>query len=153
MMNPLNLVSSHPWPATVPKIHEPGQPPKKLLLDEAKVALASNATSFTACTLGPPGLGLLNLVLSAEELEQYLDDTFEQPTEPSKVVPTTEAQVRKWENDWYQYNLHTSVDKTLLAQLIAACDETYYRVLRDPMLGYRQLTLRKLLDHLEDNYG
>ena len=137
----------------MPKIHEPGQPPKKLLIDKAKVALASNATSFTACTLGPPGMGLLNLVLTSEELESYLDAEFQQPTEPSKVVPATEAGVQQWENDWYQYNLHTSVNKTLLAQLIAACDETYYRMLRDPILGYGQLTLPKLLDHLEDNYG
>eukprot|EP00978_Attheya_sp_CCMP212_P001407 scaffold2972_cov48-Attheya_sp.AAC.1 len=61
--------------------------------------------------------------------------------------------LRKHEEAKKAFKLYHDIDKALRKQLITATPEVYLQDLRDPILGYANITCLAIITHLRDTYG
>ena len=60
---------------------------------------------------------------------------------------------RAYKADLEEYQLYSTVIATLKKQLIAAIPETYIKAMKDDLIGYANVNVRELLEHLDTTYG
>ena len=53
----------------------------------------------------------------------------------------------------YHYDTYQNVSTALRNQILEAVDEAYYSALKDPIVGFSNVTPLAILDHLKQNYG
>jgi hypothetical protein len=67
-------------------------------------------------------------------------------------METTEN-LRKYDEAKKSFKLYHDVDKALRKQLITATPEVYLQDIRDPILGYANITCLDVITHLRETYG
>jgi hypothetical protein len=58
-----------------------------------------------------------------------------------------------WEEDVRTYRTCTAVQQALKKQIISVFEPMYFDILNDNMMGYSNISVRGMLDHLLDTYG
>jgi hypothetical protein len=82
------------------------------------------------------------------------------PQTPGRAPATTDgaaAQISAarhiWEEDVQTYRTCTSVQKALKKQIISVFEPVYLDIFKDNMVGYANISVRCMLDHLFETYG
>jgi hypothetical protein len=115
--------------------------------------------------LGGGTLGHLGLIIPDASYAMIAPPTAEEPTfwvtpnAPGRAPATTDgtaAQISAarhlWEEDVQTYRTYTSVQKALKKQIISVFEPMYLDILNDNMVGYANISVRDMLDHLFDTY-
>jgi hypothetical protein len=125
----------------------------------ARIGLNGNATTINS-TAGGGLHGHLALVLTAAEYLAMAGVAFIPPAAPAPLahaVGATAAQIiednriHKSATGLFQQYHYT--DQALRQQLIAATPEVYIQAVKDPLLGFGQVTTLTILTHLRTTYG
>ena len=122
--------------------------------------LKANAASVES-TLGGGSHGLLGLTVSTNTYNTITGQQFAAPQNPGAlpVIPdgATSAQINELVRQhgerlriWREYNITSSALKQLL---LKAFDEMYFKGIRDRHVGYNNVTLLQMIQHLYTNYG
>jgi hypothetical protein len=146
----------HPELTPVATINEE---PTYASIHRARTQLHDNAAAvFTSA--GGGAHGHLALTMTAAEYLTIAKVAFQVPTNPTTAPVMVKASkmestenVRLHEVAKKDFKLYHDVDKALRNQLIAATPDTYLQELRDPYLGYANISCLELITHLRDTYG
>jgi hypothetical protein len=121
-----------------------------------KAALAQNAASIPT-TRGGGTHGYLGMVLSAPVYHTVTGgQVFNLPNNPGNVIginnPST-MQVRTHTEVLREWREYSNIEQALKKQLADSMDPIYLRAVRDPYVGYNNLSLQELIAHIINLYG
>jgi hypothetical protein len=116
--------------------------------------------------LGGGTLGHLQLIVSDASSAMIAPATYAgptlwvSPTYPGRASANTDgtaAQISAarhiWEEDVHTYRTYTSVQQALKKQIINVFEQMYLDVLNDDMVGFANISVLDMLDHLFTTYG
>jgi hypothetical protein len=116
--------------------------------------------------LGGGTLGHLGLIISDASYVMISPTTNDEPAlwvpppAPGRApdaMDGTAAQISTarhiWEEDVQTFRTYTSVQQALKKQIISVFEPMYLDILNDNMMGYANISARKMLDHLFETYG
>jgi hypothetical protein len=149
----------HPFLPTVE-----GEPDYKTINATRKFLQANSRAIDT--NLGGGTLGHLGLIISDVSYSDIDPPTadvptfWETPNAPGRAAATTvgtaahiSAARHVWEEDVQTYRTCTSVQQELKKQIISIFEPIYLEILNDNMVGYVNISVRDMLDHLHETYG
>ena len=126
---------------------------------ELQVKLNANAASIYM-NLGDGKHGLLRLTVYEIQYNTVALIPFIAPTNPGILIYSVNALIPKMAKEKVALDLATRsfreyvlADNALKQLLLNAVEDKYYRVLRDSLIGYTNVTTRTLIKHLFTNYG
>ena len=150
---------SYPHPELTPI--EPGVKPDFAALKVIHQELNANAMSIPS-TRGGGNHGHLAVTLATADFDAIAGTVpWANPAHPGAAPVhangATAAQItetnRAYKANLSEYALYSTVIATLKKQLIAAIPETYIKTKKDDLIGYANITLYGLLEHLDTTYG
>ena len=156
-MNADTLTDNFPYPI-IPKIK--GKPNRRDIEKLQKKIYANAATMQT--NLGGGNHGHLGLTMSDEQCSTATaGQVFNRPANPglAPIIPqgSTQAQILSLQNthatNLKQCNTCNLVERTLKNIIINAIEDTRIDSLEDECIGYNNVTILELFDHLHANYG
>jgi hypothetical protein len=116
--------------------------------------------------LGGGTLGHLGLIISDAAYAMIAPKTAAGPTlwtspqAPGRAPANTDGTAAHisaarhiWEEDVQTYRTCTSVQQALKKQIISVFEPMYLDILNDNMVGYANISARRMLDHLFETYG
>jgi hypothetical protein len=116
--------------------------------------------------LGAGTLGHLGLIISDASYAMITPKTDAGPTiltspqAPGRAPANTDGTATQisaachiWEEDVQTYRTCTSVQQALKKQIISVFEPVYLDILNDNMVGYANISVRDMLDHLFETYG
>jgi hypothetical protein len=123
--------------------------------------LRAIGTHLVGGTLGHLGLIISDASYSNIDPPTAEAPTFwEKPNAPGRAPATTDgtaAQViaahHVWEEDVQTYRTYTSVQQALKKKIISVFEPMYLEILNDNMVGYANISVRDMVDHLFETYG
>jgi hypothetical protein len=126
---------------------------------EARTQLNSNAASVVS-TAGGGLHGHLALTLTQAEYQVISPVPFVVPPHPGTLVhapgasgPQQAEAVRLHRQAFDEFRIYHSVDQALRNQLIVATPPTFIQTMKDPVLGFGQVSCLDLITHLRSMYG
>eukprot|EP00978_Attheya_sp_CCMP212_P021779 scaffold64028_cov57-Attheya_sp.AAC.4 len=158
MTSPESVASNFPVQILLLVASGTDQPTYNSIL-EVRTALNSNAITIPSAEGG--GIhGHLALVLTASEYLAVVGVAFLPPVHPGPVAHaplTTAAQIIKT-NHLHKsatnvFTIYHALDHALHKLLIAATPEVYICRIKDPLIGFGQVTTLEILTHLRTTYG
>jgi len=145
-----------------PHPHIPAQPgmPTYDIIAAVHRKVKANAASV-ASTLGGGRHGLLGLTILPETYQTVTGYPFVAPVNPGNlptIAPTaTQAQigeaVRQHKERLKIWKECVATDLALKNQILATFDEVYLKGLRNRHVGYQNVSIRDMIQHLYTNYG
>ena len=120
--------------------------------------LNANATSIVT-TRGGGAHGHLALTISPAVYATLADTPFEIPTLPDEVDPEgrTGPQIaetnRLYEAQKHEFHSYVNLQNALKKQLIGAVEPLFLQAVRQPYVGYANITAYDMLRHLYDTYA
>ena len=139
--------------------------PDYISLNTLKRELTANAAAVMTHS-GNGQLGFLALIIGVAEYNQMVGanvtnhwvDPVQPPTQP--VLPAGNATNRviaeatnAWKADMKNFDKYVECKQILKKQLLEAVDKTYVCSLDHEILGYTNVTVRQLIEHLEATYA
>ena len=142
---------------TLPKVY--GEPTFKSIFD-THILLKQNASQVPS-TLGGGGHGLLPLIMPHTEYVALTGAVWIEPPHPGpppQIVADTTAVESKNNSSLYHHNLEewTTVNNTRTAlqqQILETFDADYLIGLRDPQLGWLNITPLAMIEYLYEHFG
>ena len=135
--------------------------PTPSALRELQREIYANATAVST-GLGGGNYGYLGLAMSAANYANLQNTVpFVAPVHPGAhpghVAQATNAQItetnRQYLADTKAHAEYAQVSTELKKQLLQAIDKVYLMFLQDELLGYSNVTIRQMLEHLSTTYG
>jgi hypothetical protein len=128
-------------------------------IKKARDELNGNAASIPSLRGG--GIhGHLALTLTDAEYLQIANEAFDAPVHPGPLVYTANAtgpqqveQARLYKLNLEEFRVYLAVNQALRNQLLASVNPTYLLAVKDPILGFGQITCLALITHLRTVYG
>ena len=128
-------------------------------IKKARDELNGNAASIPSLRGG--GIhGHLALTLTDAEYLQIANEAFVAPVHPGPLVYTANAtgpqqveQARLYKLNLEEFRVYLAVNQALRNQLLASVNPTYLLAVKDPILGFGQITCVALITHLRTVYG
>ena len=127
-------------------------------IKEMHVKLNANAASVYT-NFGDGKHGLLRLTVAETQYNTVAIIHFVAPTNPGILIYSVNASAPKMVKEKEAHGLaiisfreYTLVDNALKQLLLNAVEDKYYRVLRDSLIGYANVTARTLIKHLFTTY-
>ena len=125
----------------------------------ARDELNGNAASIPSLRGG--GIhGHLALTLTDAKYLQIANEAFDAPVHPGPLVYTANAtgpqqveQARLYKLNLEEFRVYLAVNQALRNQLLASVNPTYLLAVKDPILGFGQITCLALITHLRTVYG
>ena len=123
--------------------------------------LCKNASKISS-NAGGGRYGHLALTLTAGEYAARTGHAFLAPTNPGAFPPhpalgaTAEQialQLRRFKQEQLIYKTYTNVADALKNQLANAVDEVYLKEIDDDLIGFANVSVREMLQHLYDYHG
>ena len=126
----------------------------------ARDQLNSNAASVPSLR-GGGNHGHLSLTLTETEfLALPNTSAFAAPVHPGPLVHVRNADgpqqveaARIYKLNLEEFRVYNAVDQALRNQLLVAVNPTYLQAVKDPILGFGQITCLAIITHLRDVYG
>ena len=146
----------YPHPTLTPIVGEPDFDTVQQLCAE----LYTNAMSV-ASDRGGGNHGHLALLMTQEEYTTTAGNNFEPPINPGPnpihPIGATQHQIieanRIHSADKIEHKAYLNVGQALKAMIIKAIQPVYINILKDPVLGFANITARQLLQHIKTTYG
>lgn len=146
----------YPHPTVTPILEEPTFATLQTLIAE----LNTNAMAVPS-NRGGGAHGHLTLLVQPANYLLLAGVAFVPPPNPGPVpihpAAATAAQIaelnRQFTANQLEYRTYLNVEQTLKSMLLQAVLPTFLSILRDPELGFAQVTTIALLTHLRDTYG
>ena len=134
--------------------------PTYVTIKELHVQLNANAASIFT-NLGDGQHGYLRLTVSDAQYNSVSAVPFVAPVNPGATVTypfnATSARTRQADDAhdkaYRLFKDYTLADKALKQLFLGAIEEKYYRVLRNDLIGYANVTTRDLIKHFYTGYG
>ena len=134
--------------------------PTYATIKELHVQLNANAASIFT-NIGDGQHDLLRLAVSNAQYNSVSTVRFVAPANPGATVTylpnATSARIKHADDThdkaFILFKEYTLADKVLKQLLLVAIEEKHYRVLRNDLIGYANVTTRDLIQHLYTGYG
>jgi hypothetical protein len=118
-------------------------------------------THLGGCTLGHLGLIISDasyaMIAPTTDAGPTLWTTPPAPGRAPANTDGTSAQISAarhiWEEEVQTYRTYTSVQQALKKQIISVFEPIYLDILNENIVGYANITVRDMLDHLFKTYG
>jgi hypothetical protein len=153
-----SLTAHFPVPTLSPLAIGTDEPTWKTIR-EARTQLNSNAASIPS-NAGGGRHGHLKLTMTAAEYSRIVPTPFVAPLHPGVLAHPANAtgpqileatRLHKLALD--DFRVYHTVDQALRNQLIEATPPTYLQTVKDPLLGFGQVSTLDILTHLRATYG
>ena len=156
-MDPIAGLTSSPFPHH--SLTRIDGKPTAISVTRLRKEVYANASAIHSETNGDNGY--LGLVMDPTTYIARTGTAFLAPVHPglqadhaNNATPTViQAANRGYDRDKEIFRQFTKVKAELKQQILAAVNPTYYDVLEDDILGYKDVTIIQLLNHLQAHYA